>query len=263
MAELFIVTDWFESISASHLSVVCELEARADTEVTEEGKQLLHTYAVFVFLSALDKMFSLAIEFLYVAGDLTPTEQKKFFANRKEYAPNAIICTAGFKTKYDILRSKKAIRMIWCINIEAYCDYRNQLLHSIPLRLDYAPTWEERTHGYIIKLYGPFLEYMSTQAMYQIDLDMMKDACGVVVAELVDYFHAHKDFQDKMQHVIDAVSHLPREHETEIGDFSGSYDLKTTRELCEHLNLKLIGKRWCHLLDSSESSLTDLNSEKQ
>lgn len=245
---------FLEKVAKSHEESITLLKAAEGATNSEETKQVLHYAAVTSFLSGLDKVYSIAVYYLYLAGKISKAELKP----PKHRGAGVVTTRLGLPEKYTLLRSKDLLSPgLFGVNLTAFNDANSQVKHRVSLSASYLDQYqgdELPLEGYI-QLFYVMCRWGHPNQMYQLETDRMLSVLRLTVEHLTSQFSEMDGFLVAMNKLLSKLRNLKERFEAnEIRDYAKEakaerdLELPYFNDVAHDLTIQYIGMDWEQLL---------------
>ena len=123
--------------SSRAMRAVDELRESLDDKTMSE---MLNSHVIILYISALDKLLSFAMMFMFITGAIT----KKELRPSKKTQPGVINTYVGLGEKFKLLHGLGVFNRYYTrVNFDAYAHTRNVHLHGVQLVIAYFVNWSD------------------------------------------------------------------------------------------------------------------------
>ena len=230
-------------VMTPHTDLALQLLAKMKSQSSGDPTSGFHISAIVIFLSGVDKVLSLTLQLLYLAGKV---EWKWLAQNKSRHVPGIITCDRGFDAK---LRKLKDLGLD-LTELKWLADLRNDYIHAITIYAGYKVSVPEkgklrftlRAHGPEISLLGKPLTGVTAKAIKQWATTIIEEA-GI----FVDRAGWYKSWEA----LAEQIEHLPSDLQPELDKIKSS-DFDRCSEIVMALNGKFVGAGLTKLLKNPE-----------
>lgn len=220
-----------------HIEVAQELLRMVKRQSIDDPTHRFQIAAITIFLAGLDKMLSLALQLLYLAGKI---DWKWLKAANPE--AGIISCRPGLTAK--ILKLKELGLDI--TTLRELVDLRNEYIHSCSIYAGYGfEVTGKRKPRLTLRARGPEIRYSGAYLLRIRSDDIKRIAKNLIdlVSEFVDASGWHSSYSS----IAEKIRRLQRDPEPELSTTDYS-DLEAVSKIIDELNRKHIGEGLSRLI---------------
>lgn len=237
MAGIFSSKELLSRVMKPHLEVAKDLLRMVKRKSTDDPTHRFQIAAITIFLAGVDKTLSLALQLLYLAGEI----EWKWLKPTK---PNAGIISCGPGLTAKILKFKELGLDI--TELRELIDLRNEYIHSCSIYAGYSmgPIWGRKPR-LTLRATGPTISYAG-KYLLDIGADDIKRISRVLINLVAEFVDA-SDWRSSYRSIAQKIRKLPHDPQPELLTIDPS-DLEATFRVIDELNKKYIGAGLFHLL---------------
>ena len=231
-------------VMTPHTDLALQLLAKMKSRSSGDPVSGFHISAIVIFLSGVDKVLSLTLQLLYLAGKV---EWKWLAQKKSRHVPGVIMCDRGFDAK---LRKLKELGLDFT-ELEWLADLRNSYIHDMTIYAGYKISVPEkgelrftlRAHGPEIPLLGKPLTGVTAKTIKQ---------WATTITEEAGIFVDRAGWYKSWEALAEQIERLPADLQPELDQVKNSDSDNRCREIVMALNGKFVGAGLAKLLNKPE-----------
>jgi hypothetical protein len=248
-----LVVQLLRAVIDPHARLAVRLLERPADETREDSGEGFETAAVIVLLAGVDKVMSVALGLLYLAGRVDWVWMKGRRRRDNPVPSGLVVCGQGFGAKLNRLRDLDCD----LTELDWLADLRNRYVHQSSLFAGYRIHPDFDGNRLTVRAVGPQVEAHGAFAvgLRPSDVPRMTDALLEHVGQCVQ----HHGCEEVLQRVSDRVEHFPHDPEPWTRHITGLADageVAQAGEVLEKLNADAVGEGLSVLLRPSGSERT-------